>query len=177
MSPGRGAEALQNYGPQLIAMLKAEFSNYHRKGELYLPEDGAIVVSLPTLNIFIITTGLTEGVSTGAGHVVLNGANGTITIGDQGEGLYKIYMSCSASANKVCTIHGAAFLNGTLIPQVEFRRDITRTNNIGNFGRLGYSPGVLVAGDVLDFRFSADVNTVNFTIDHLNFHITWSAGE
>lgn len=177
MSPGRGSEALQNYGPQLIAMIKAEFSNYHRKGELYIPDTAPQIIALPTGGSFVKVTGFTAGESSGAGHVVLDAANGTITIGDQGEGLYKIWTGMSFAANKVGEVHGSIFVNNSELTKVGFHEKITNINSSGDANQLGYSRGVLVPGDVIDVRVTHDQNTVNLTIDHCNFHITWSAGE
>ncbi len=175
----KGGEGIHDYNPAMLNTLLAEISGrtYHRRGELYVPEDTEVELSLPSSGAFVVSTGWTAGIVTGAPHVTIDAANGTITIGDRGRGVYQINNSTSFFSNKVTNIQGAVFLNGVVQEKTQFRRDITKSNNIGDAGKSAFSDGVLEPGDVLDFRFQADVNNVNLTLDHGNFNILWIGGE
>lgn len=166
----------QSKDHELVKRILAEFSNYHMHGELYT-FDNALSVSLPTQNTFVVSTGWTAGKSTGTDYVVLDAANGTITIGDKGKGLYYIKANMSFRSNKVnSAAHGSIFLNGTEQQNLSLRRNIAVANRIGNANtQNGFLS--LVPDDVIDFRLESDVNSTTIVIEHGGFSILWMAGE
>ena len=172
---GKSGPDIQVNDPKAIARLKAEFSNYHKHGSLYT-HDNSLQVSLPTAGADVVSTGWTAGLSTGAGYVVLDAANGTITIGDKGAGLYRIKIGISFSSSKAnVVIHGSAFLNGAKINQVSFERSIGTANALGNAGDDDNI--ILAPGDVVDFRLNSDTNTTTVSINHGGLNVIWLAGE
>lgn len=150
--------------------------NYHRHGELYT-HDGGMTVSLPTANAPVVSTGWTAGLATGSPHVVLDAANGTITIGDKGGGLYKIKGNASFSSSKAnIVIHAYITVNGTKQDNIALRRNIQTVNAVGNANTQD-GLVVLIPGDVVRFVFESDANTTTVSIDHGGFTIVWEAGE
>jgi len=176
MSPGISSSTAQSQEHELIKRVLAEFSNYHMHGGMYTHDDG-LQVSLPTALADVVATGWTAGDSTGAGYVVVDAANGTITIGDKGAGRYQFSASISFSSDKAnVEIHGAIFINGVKQLKLGFRRTIAPANDIGDAGIPSLTE-FLSPGDVIDFRFNSDTNNNVLDIEHGGWGIIWMAGE
>ena len=173
---GKSGPDIQVNDPKTIARLKAEFSNYHRHGDLYTHDD-SLQVSLPTAGAAVKSTGWNDGDSTGTDHVVLDGANGTITIGDKGGGRYQLYSNFSFSSSKAnVEIHGHYYLGGVQLDKFSFKRSISTANDLGNASTPPFTK-VLAPGDILDFRFESDTNTTTLDLEHGGWGILWIAGE
>lgn len=176
MSDGISGPGAQLKNHELVKSALPEYTNYHKHGELYAPEASPVSVSLPTANNYVISTGWTEGLETHDDYIVLDGANGTITIGDKGGGLYRIDVGASLESSRAnVVVHGEAWLNGVACANIGWRRDIGTANNVGNASDWGHK--VLAPADVLTFRFASDTNTTTVTIDHGTFSLMWIAGE
>ena len=176
MSLGKSGPTAQIIDRELIKRIKAEFPNYHMHGGMFT-DDNSLQVSLPTSGAFVKSTGWTADDSTGAGFVVIDAANGTITIGDKGGGRYQINTSFSFSASRGnVEVHGAIFKGGVRQAKFVFKRTIGSSNVIGDASCLSLTT-LLVPGDVLDFRFTSDTNTTTLDIEHGGWGIIWMAGE
>ena len=176
MSDGISGSDVQIRDQKGLGRILAEVSNYHKHGDMYT-HDNSLQVSLPNLDTPVVSTGWTTGDETGAGYVVQNAANGTITIGDKGAGRYQISGSMSFSTDKAnIEIHGAFFVGGVKQEKFAFRRSIGNANDIGNACVLSGSL-LLSAGDVIDLRFESDTNTTLLDIEHGSWGILWIAGE
>ena len=82
---GKSGPDIQLADSKGLGRMIPELSNYHMHGDMFTHDD-ALQVALPNLDTPVISTGWNNGESTGAGFVVVDGANGTITIGDKGGG-------------------------------------------------------------------------------------------
>ncbi len=175
MTPGISGSDVQLRDPKGLGRVLAEVPNYHMHGSLFT-HDNALQVSLPNLGVFVVATGWTANLSTGAGYVVLDAPNGTITIGDKGAGMYRIKIGSSFSSSKNnVIIHGAAFLNGNKLLQVSWERSIGTANALGY--AMDEDPVILAPGDVIDYRFSSTASTTTVDINHGGWGILWLAGE
>ena len=173
---GISGPTAQSQEHELIKRVLAEFSNYHMHGGMYT-HDNSLQVTLPTAGAPVVSTGWTAGDSTGTGYVVVDAANGTITIGDKGAGRYQINASVSFSSDKAnVEIHAAIYIGGVKQQKFTFRRSIGNANDIGDAGVPSLTE-FLSPGDVLDFRFESDTNTTVVDIEHGGWGIIWMAGE
>ena len=173
---GISGPTAQSKDHELIKRILAEFSNYHMHGGMYTHDD-SLQVTLPTKDTAVVSTGWTAGDSTGTGYVVVDAANGTITIGDKGAGRYRINGNFSFSSDKAnALIHGAVYVDG--VKQVKFtlKRKIGNANDIGNASFPSLTM-VLSPGEVVDVRFESDINTTILDIEHGGWGIIWMAGE
>lgn len=172
-TPGPGA---QSFSTPKISQGVAEYSNYHMHGELYTHDD-ALAVSLPTADAPVISTGWTNNLSSGPDYVVIDGTNGTITIGDKGAGVYKIKGNVSFSSTRAnVVIHAYMTVNNVKQNNLAFRRSVGTANIVGNANTQdGYV--LLAPGDVICFTFESDTNTTTIDIDHGGFSILWIAGD
>jgi len=175
MSP-IGSSTVQSQEHELIKRVLAEFSNYHMHGGLFT-HDLVLQVTLPDKDTPVISTNWTAGDSTGAGYVVLDATNGTITIGDKGIGRYQFNGSLSFSTDKAnVVIHAAIYINDVKQLKLSFRRNIGNANDIGNAGITGLTE-FLSAGDVVDLRWESDTDNTVVNIEHGGWGIIWMAGE
>jgi hypothetical protein len=172
--PGR-TEQLQNYNSNDAARFTAEFSNYHRHGELWTHDPG-ILTSLTVADTPVIVDGWDEGAQSGTDYAVLDGGAGTITIGDKGAGLYRIDATCSFQSSKAnILVHGAVYVNGVKADNVAWERTIGTASQTGDASDYGYV--YLVPDDELDFRVEASGVTANILITHGGWGIEWIAGD
>lgn len=173
---GISGPTAQSIDRESIKRIKAEFPNYHMHGGMFT-HDNSLQVTLPTALADVVSTGWTAGDSTGAGYVVVDAANGTITIGDKGAGRYQFTASVSFSTDKAnVEIHGSIYINGAKQLKLAFRRSIGNANDIGDAGIPSLTE-FLSPGDVVDFRWNSDTNTTVVDIEHGGWGILWEAGE
>ena len=166
----------QSKDHEAVKRLVAEFSNYHMHGGMFT-HDLVLQVTLPTALADVVSTNWTVGDSTGVGYVVLDGVNGTITIGDKGAGRYQINASASFSTDKAnVEIHGSIYINGVKQLKFVFRRSIGNALDLGDAGIPSLTE-FLSPGDVLDFRWNSDTNNTVVNIEHGGWGIIWMAGE
>lgn len=133
-------------------------------GELYTYDDGLTVAAV-TAGTYYTITGLTAGISAGAGLVVADGANGTLTVGANGAGVYEIsFVAAGVSANKPCELHGSVFVQGSDTDKIGWRRDISTANQIGSATASGFFS--LAAGDVVTFRVTSSAANTTVTLEH-----------
>jgi hypothetical protein len=176
MSGGISGPTAQIIDRELIKRIKAEFPNYHMHGGMYT-HDNSLQVSLPTAGSPVVSTGWTAADSTGTGFIVVDAANGTITIGDKGAGRYQINANFSFSSTKAnALIHGALYVDGVKQIRFTLKRKIGNANDIGNASFPSLTM-VLSPGEVLDVRFESDINTTVLDIEHGGWGIIWMAGE
>jgi hypothetical protein len=176
MSPGIGSSTAQSKDHELVKRILAEFSNYHMHGGMFTHDD-SMQVTLPTALADVVSTGWNAGDSTGAGYVVVDAANGTITIGDKGAGRYQFNAGCSFSSDKAnVEIHISIYINGAKQLKLASRRSIGTANDIGYAGVPSLTE-FLSPGDVVDLRWSSDANNTVLDIEHGGWGIIWMAGE
>lgn len=133
-------------------------------GEMYTYDD-ALTVTATVADTYYTITGLTAGVSSGVGLAVVDAANGTITVGISGGGVYEIsFVAAGISANKPCELHGSVFVNGSDTEKIGWRRDIGTANQIGSAAAAGFYS--LDAGDVVTFRLTSSAASTNITLEH-----------
>ena len=172
---GKSGPDIQLADSKGLGRMIPELSNYHPHGSFYTHDNG-LTVSLPTLDTPVVSTGWTVNLQTGAPYVVVDATNGTITIGDNGAGLYNISVGVSFQSDKNnILVHAAAFLNGAKILTVSSERSIGTANATGYFADSDHV--LLAAGDVLDYRFEADANTVVIAVNHGGMNVMKIAGE
>ena len=139
-------------------------------GELYGEMPG-VTLSLPTAGSFVKwvdDTSSLEGLSAANDLVALGPSIGTITIGDNGVGVYKCNISVSFSGSNNSNVHGVIFLNGVEQEKIEFHRKLSGVD-VGNASASGLLQ--LQPADVLDVRFSSDTAATTITVEHLQFNI------
>lgn len=176
MSSGKSGPIAQLKDNEGVKSLLPEFTNYHKHGELFASEASPVSVSLPTANNFVIATGWVVGLESPDDYIDIDEANGTITIGDKGGGLYRVDIGASFESSRAnVVIHGEAWKNGVRSNNIGWRRDIGTANQVGNASDWGH--GELVPGDILTYRFASDTNATTVTLDHGTFSLTWIAGE
>ena len=176
MSLGKSGPTAQIIDRELIKRIKAEFPNYHMHGGMFT-HDLVLQVTLPNKDTPVVSTNWTAGDSTGAGYVVLDAANGTITIGDKGAGRYQINASASFSTDKAnVEIHAAIYIGGVKQLKFTFRRSIGNALDIGD-ASIPSLTEFLSVGDVLDFRWESDTDNTVVNIEHGGWGIIWMAGE
>lgn len=170
---GQG-EAAEEFNSDQIRRFLAEFTNYGVHAALFTHDDG-LTVSMTTVNTPVVSTGWNNGLATGAPYTVLNAANGTITIGDKGGGIYIGFISSSFdSDDNNVEIHGQMSINGTKYQPLSFRRSISNVNDIGDATKL--FPMVVRPGDVIDYRWQSDTDPTTVNIEHGGFGIFWIGG-
>jgi len=173
---GKSSPDIQEYDPKTLGRLLAEFSNYHKHGSFYTHEDGVSVECVST-GVFYLPTGFTDGNSSGAGYVVVDGATGNITIGDKGAGVYMVKGTLYFSSDKAnVQVHFDIHKNGVASGKAGFIKDIGNANDhVG--GNTQSALMTLVPDDVVDLRISSDVANTTYAIDHGGLTIVWIAGE
>jgi len=176
MSDGISGPGAQLKNSEGVKNFLPEFTNYHKHGELYVPENGGLAVVLTTAGTYYTATGFTEGLESPDDYIDLDGTNGTITIGDKGAGLYRVDIGASFDSSRAnVEIHGDCFLNGVDLANVGWIRDIGTANAIGNASDWGHV--LLVPDDVLTYRLESDVNATTITLRHATLSLMWIAGE
>ncbi len=176
MSPGISGSDAQLSDNKGVGRILAEVSNYHMHGDMFTHDD-SLQVSLPTAGAPVVSTGWTAGDETGAGYVVQDAPNGTITIGDKGAGRYQLNASFSFSSSRAnVEIHGALYVDGVKQEKFTFRRTVGTANAIGDASFPSLTL-MLSPGEVLDVRFESDTNTTTLDIEHGGWGIIWKAGE
>lgn len=172
------------YGAGRILDQKAEVSNFAPFGYLWHNNDTrptALTVSLTIANTPVISTGWEiSKVKSSTDYLTLDGANGLITIGPKGRGIYtvKICTSFSSSKNNI-SIHGEVFItpsggSASLVEEVVWERFIRNVGDVGDARRD--NEVLLLPGDVLDYRFNATGVPATITVRHGSFGIKWYSG-
>ncbi len=159
---------IQDYGVGQQAPSIVERPLYLYHSGLYTHGAGQEVV-MPSSGVTVIVTGnYTVGLETGVGFVVGDGTDGTIIIGDKGQGIYSIFYRASFTSNRVALVHASVYLNGNKLLNVsaEDTTVVGKTTNLTLFGRA-----FLQAGDELDARFVSSANNTTCSISHGNFMI------
>lgn len=144
----------------------ATFEQSH--GELYTHEN-SVSASVVSVGTYYTITGLTAGVSSGSGYVVLNAASGTMTVGSGGAGLYRISAHISAAADKVSTLEFALHKNGTKENKASVKGKIGSANDEGAVSLTGLFD--LVDTDELTIRVTSDAANTTVSIEHMNWNI------
>lgn len=166
--PGKSGPAQQSYGAGQLQRGIVERSNYHPHGELYANSANTVTVVCTLANTYYQAAGFQEGPETDAPYVVLDGAAGSITIGNLGKGIYLCYIGASfrSSRNNV-TIHGDLWVSGVDQVNIGWQRDIGTANQIGDANSSGLVS--LDPGDILTYRFESDTAATTLTLEHADF--------
>jgi len=121
-------------------------------------------IALTTAGTFYRWVSSTAGESSGIDFAVVSVASDNITIGVSGAGVYFVSLSASFRGSNNSNIHGCVFLNAARQGSLEFHRKMGGAD-IGSASAHGLI--VLASGDIIDLRFSSDVNTTTVTVEHV----------
>ncbi len=182
MSFGTG-EGAQDYDQNLVGRISAEIQNFHPQGYLWHNDDtiGSLTIDLITIDVPVVATGWQESkVKASTDYLTLDAANGTITIGDKGRGIYKVKICSSFSSSKNnIELHGEVFLTPSggsagLLEEVAWERTIGAAAAVGDSRRDNKI--LLNPGDVLDYRFHASGVPATVALRHASFAVSWWSG-
>lgn len=154
--------------------LQKNLYHEHPKGyaELYEDSDAGDAITITTAGTYYKWLGGTKGtcsdsfITTSAG-----GSTNNFTLKNGADGIYVIiYSSSMTMASTSNTYHAYLFKNGVKVTNSGTQmRNVAATNQTKNVSFIGVEK--LVAGDVLDLRFTSSANTDSVTIYHANFNI------
>ena len=134
-------------------------------GEIYALPGDAVTVACATANNYYKVTGITSDHNN---QTTGDGALGTITITKTAHYFISFALSVSANTNNFIA-HGDVFINDVEIDKIGFRRRLNTGTDVGAVSGQGLY--ALTAGDVVDFRISASVNSVTYSIEHFNLTV------
>ncbi len=135
-------------------------------GELFEINEAGTTINIPVAGIFVKWVTTAAGLGGPTDLVQVDAANNQLVIGANGAGVYRAASGASISGNANSLKEGAVHLNGVRQQKIEFNRGIGGASDQGYFG---IPPGylVLVAGDIIDLRFTADANGDTVVLHHV----------
>ena len=166
--------SLQPHDQMLSERIAAETSGYHLHGELKTNAADSKTLAMANNAVWYTLTFGAVGEETGTGYLVGSAANGTITIGAKGGGLYLIVASITISTDTNAVISMGIDVDGTLIPRST--RKITLTTTAGNQNLSHNVFGVLVPTNVVSILCNSSANSTTITAVHAGLNMVWIAG-
>jgi len=138
-------------------------------GELFEINEAGTTVNIPVAGTFVKWTTSSAGLGGPSDLIDVDAANDQLVVGANGGGVYEVIVSTSMEGNNNSLKEGAVFLNGVRQQQLEFNRHIGNNVDEGAAGISGLI--TLVAGDVIDLRFTADGNGDTVVLFHVDIFI------
>jgi len=156
--------------------LRQEFSNFHPNGEIAIDPATAVLVALPTANVFVAVTNWGLEKSSPEGRLTADESTGELAVEEKGFGIYQIQNNCSIFSdinNVVC--NASVFKNGVRQSPLSWTEEISKKNQVTNVSFAQVLQ--LSTGDVIDFRMATDSTSVNITLVDGALSAFWLSGE
>lgn len=133
-------------------------------------ENGAgSTITVTTAGTYYGWTTATAGSVVGAPFMTADTTQATgdrLVCGASGAGVYKVNLACSFSGSNNAVIECAVHKNGAELTNVEFKRKLNSTGDIGSASACGLV--TLAANDYLDVRFTSGTNGDSVTVRVVN---------
>lgn len=138
-------------------------------GTLFEINEAGTTITIVTAGVFVKWITSSAGLAGPTDLVQVDVANDQFVIGANGAGDYQFIISVSFEGNTNSLKEGAIFVNGVRQQMMEMNRHIGASMDAGAAPITGTL--ALVAGDIVDLRFTADGNGDTVILFHVNFHL------
>ena len=138
-------------------------------GELFEINEAGTTINIPVAGAFVKWTTSQAGLGGPSDLVQVDAANDQLVIGAAGGGLYEVHVSVTMTGSNNSLKEGAVHVNGVRQQKIEANRQIGAAMDQGFFGMSGLLR--LVAGDVVDLRFTADGAGDTVVVEHVDLFI------
>ena len=138
-------------------------------GELFEINEAGTTINIPTGGTFVKWVTASAGLSAPDDLVRVDAANNQFVIGTNGGGIYQVTVGITMTGSNNSLKQAAVHVNGVRQQKIESNRQIAAAMDEGFFEPQGLVR--LVAGDIIDLRFTADSNGDTVIVYHVVFVI------
>ncbi len=135
-------------------------------GELCTFNEPGLALNIPVAGAFVKWPHFDAGLAGPTDLVEVDAANNELEIAANGTGVYRVNVAWSGYCSANTLVHASIHVNGVRQTKLEFDRQMGATTDRGS----GVLNGLiaLAVGDVVDLRFTTDINNRNITVIHLD---------
>lgn len=174
MSDRKSPGTFQRHNPRRVRQHAVEFTNYHKSASMYTYEAGMTKTLVTPGTYYVLDNNWSGNLQSGSTKCYYNTGNGRLYVGVVGNGKYDVFAHLSASASKVCQLHGSIHISGVHQQKAAFSRDIATANQIGDMSMS--NEFILSAGDYVEIRLESSAANTVVTVYQAQFRIRWEGG-